>query len=229
MPKLTVGEKAARIKFVLDRVGTTMSRRDLTEAVANEFGVSTRSAQDIFNDAMDSITDVDPLTQRRNRSMVIEKLTNLMKAFQLDIDTLQKWITQCETENLAVTEAMTALSQLDEESDEFDILAAKIRKLPKHKIALMAGLVAEKGRLRANLVKTLSDMARIYGLYTEMPLIQAIQVMANSELLPPELAMKLSGTINGLQRAIEDEMKKVIPAKDKPSFEEEEYTEEHLN
>jgi hypothetical protein len=228
MPQMTVGQKEERYKFVHDLVGTTLSRREITEMVAERFGVTTRTAQNYFTEAMDAITDVDPRSQRRNRAMVIEKLSHLMKASQMDIDTLERMYQKCQAANDAKEAAMIALDDFESESQEFQLQTESIRRMPSHKISLLAGLIAEKGRIRSQLVRTLSDLSRIYGLYTEMPLIQAIQVMANSELLPPELALKLSSSIVNIQQAIEDQMK-TVSVETEEFGDVDEYTTDHLN
>jgi hypothetical protein len=74
---------------------------------------------------------------------------------------------------------------------------------PEVKPNMIAQMIGEKSRVRAQLIKTLSDISRIYGLYTDMPLLQAISVLANSEMLPPELAGRMLVAIEDISSSIE--------------------------
>lgn len=74
---------------------------------------------------------------------------------------------------------------------------------PQVKPNAIAQMIGEKSRVRSQLIKTLSDISRIYGLYTDMPLLQAISVLANSEMLPPELAGRMLVAIEDISSSIE--------------------------
>jgi hypothetical protein len=75
------------------------------------------------------------------------------------------------------------------------------------RLSVIANMIGEKSRVRSQLVKTFSDIARIYGLYTDMPLLQAISVLANSEMLPPEVAGQMLMAIEDMTAMIEKSMK----------------------
>jgi hypothetical protein len=82
-------------------------------------------------------------------------------------------------------------------------LITTARLQPEVKPNAIAQMIGEKSRVRAQLIKTLSDISRIYGLYTDMPLLQAISVLANSEMLPPELAGRMLVAIEDISSSIE--------------------------
>jgi hypothetical protein len=77
----------------------------------------------------------------------------------------------------------------------------------EYRLNIISNMVAEKGRVRGQLVKTYSEIARIYGLYTDMSLLQAISVLANSEMLPPEIAGQILMVIEDMTSMIEKSMK----------------------
>jgi hypothetical protein len=64
-------------------------------------------------------------------------------------------------------------------------------------------MVETKARVRTQLVRAVAEIARVHGLYNEMPLLQAISVLASTELLPPIVASQMLEAIEGISDSIE--------------------------
>lgn len=92
--------------------------------------------------------------------------------------------------------------------DMLEELIKDAKNQPGIKLTAVASIIGQKNQVRAQLGKTLSDMARIFGLYNDMPLLQAINIMAASEILPPELANKMLEAIEDISTSIEQSMQK---------------------
>jgi hypothetical protein len=204
MPKkLTSQQKVDRENFVFAKIRLGLSRKQVELSVCDEFQVAIRTAANIYNAAIESLADEHPGHQRRNRAVILEVLYSQANAFQLDIQTVQEQIQiklnlQEQHQVIKTQLADSSLSKTEQED-----LQAKLEVLPTVRPQAIVQMIVAKSRIRSQLIQTISEIAQIHGLHTDMPLLQAISVLASSEMISPEVAGRMLVAVEDMSSSLE--------------------------
>jgi hypothetical protein len=192
MPKkLTSKQIADRQKFVFSKIRSGFSRKEIELSVCDEFGVAFRTATNIYNDAVESLADERPGHQRRNRAAILEMLHSQAHACQLDLLAAQNQIQI----KLNLQEQRQVINE--------QVPQAELSTLPTARPQTIVNMIVAKSRVRAQLVHTISEIARIHGLYREMPLLDAISTLASSDMISPEVAGRMLVAVEDISSSIE--------------------------
>lgn len=203
MSKLTPQEIADRENFVLSRVRAGFSRKQIALQISEQFGVASTAADDIYNGVIDGLAERSPNDLRRNRAIILEMLHSQVSSYQADLVAVQTQIKislDIQEQRVLIAEKLSIPSLSKERKAA---LRAELKSIHSIRPNVITGMVETKARVRGQLVKAVTEIARVHGLYNEMPLLQAISVLATSELLPPAVANQMLEAIEGISDSIE--------------------------
>jgi hypothetical protein len=205
MRRLTTLEKLNREEFVLSRVSQGFSRREIHGMIKNQFKVSDRAANDIYNAAVDNAPRPTPKESRFNRQVILAAYSGQIRSAHNDMAALQVLIDEANDQNKKRKELIAEFIKNDT-NERREEITNELKTTPPIKITNISGIIAQKNKVRAQLGSSISDLARIFGLFTDMPLLQAVNVIAAAELLPPEVANKMLEAIEDISSSIEQSM-----------------------
>jgi hypothetical protein len=203
MSKLTPQEVATRENFVLSRVRAGLSRKQIALQICEQFGVGSTAADDVYNTVIDGLAERSPNDLRRNRAIILEMLHSQVSSYQADLVAVQTQIkiSLDIQEQRALIAEQLSIPTLSK--DRKAALRNELKSLHSIRPNVITGMVETKARVRTQLVRAVAEIARVHGLYNEMPLLQAISVLATSELLPPTVANQMLDAIEGISDSIE--------------------------
>lgn len=206
--RLTTQEILDREDFVFSQISKGITRREIHSLIKGKFDLSDRGANNVYNAAANNCPRSSPKEYRFNKEIILTAHANQIKSAHADMIALQilidEALDQTKTRKALITEYLEAQTKRREE------IAQELKAAPPIKPTIISSIIGQKNQVRAQLGKTLSDMSRILGLYADMPLLQAINVMASSELLPPDIANKMLEAIEDISSSIEQSMQKEI-------------------
>jgi hypothetical protein len=109
-----------------------------------------------------------------------------------------------------------------------------VKAFPEVRPNVICQMIGAKGRLRGQLVDTLGDIARVQGLYAISPVVEALHVLAEHEILSPELSFQLVQIIEGVSDSIVQAFHKspLVLNGNQDDFgdaDDSEYTQDHLS
>jgi hypothetical protein len=235
MPKnLTPKEKADREKFVFSQIQAGLSRKQIELSICDKFKVANRTAVNIYGAAVDKLIDYGPGHQRRNRAVILEVFHAQVDAFQAEIQAIQD---QIEVKLNLQRQRQVILDKLLDGSftkAEQKVLEAELKAFPEVRPNVICQMIGAKGRLRGQLVDTLGDIARVQGLYAISPVVEALHVLAEHEILSPELSFQLVQIIEGVSDSIVQAFHKspLVLNGNQDDFgdaDDSEYTQDHLS
>jgi hypothetical protein len=207
MRRLTTLEKLNREEFVLSRVSQGFSRREIHGTIKAQFNVSDRAANNIYNAAVDNAPKSTPKETRFNRQVILTAYSGQIRSAHSDMTALQTLIDEANDQNKKRKELIAEFIN-NGDSHRREEITNELKANPLIKITNISSIIAQKNKVRAQLGSSISDLARIFGLFADMPLLQAINVIAAAELLPPEVANKMLEAIEDISSSIEQSMTK---------------------
>ncbi len=203
MPKLSAAESFERDKFIVDRIKMGLSRVSIESQFADRFGLGETQTRLAYQTANDKLVIVDPNHTANTRASLLEILHHQLVETNRDLSKLSQEIdlilnTRISRTNLEIQLA----SSIDK--DEQAALKIELKSLPIHRSKYLLSCLDQRSRFRLSIVKMVTEIARLNGLYVEeLPILRAIQVMANSELIPADTAKSLSSLLENLETSIE--------------------------
>jgi hypothetical protein len=203
MPKLSEAESFERNKFIIDRIKMGLSRVTIESQFADRFGLGETQCRLAYQTANDSLVIVDPNHAANTRASLLEVLHHQLVETNRDIAKISQEIdlileTRSTRSNIEVQLAGSV------DKDEQAALKIELRSLPVHRSKYLLSCLDQRSRFRLLIVKMVTEIARLNGLYVEeLPILRAIQVMANSELIPADTASSLLSLLGNLESSIE--------------------------
>jgi hypothetical protein len=203
MPKLSAAESFERDKFIVDRIKMGLSRVSIEKQFAERFHIKETQARLAYQTANDSLIVVDPNHTARIRSSLLEILHHQLVETNRDIGKVSQEIDLIlETRSTRSRIEALILSSIDKV--EQAALKIELKSLPVHRSKYLLSCLDQRSRFRLLIVKMVTEIARLNGLYVEeMPILRAIQVMANSELIPADTACGLLTILGNLENSID--------------------------
>jgi hypothetical protein len=201
-------EEQERIDWILDRIKIGMSKPDLIRQIENRYQLSTTQARIWLHKANDSLISIDKDLRPRVRSTTIEIVRTQLIGLQQDISKVSAEIRSYE-ENRATRERIQAqlVNADDRERERLKRELAAVRLLkPRYYL----DCISQRARLRISIVKCVTEIGRLEGLYVEeLPVIRALSVLGNSELIPAGVAGSLIDILSNLELALDSVPQKV--------------------
>jgi hypothetical protein len=195
-------ESQERIDWILDRIKIGMSKPDLIRQIENRYQLSTTQARIWLHKASDSLISIDKEHRPRLRAAMIEIVRAQLIGLQQDIAKLSAEIQSYE-ENRATRE-MIQVQLLDADDRERERLKRELAAVRPLKPRYYLDCINQRSKLRLSIITCTTEIGRLEGLYAEeLPVIRALSVLANSELIPAGVAGSLIDILSNLELALD--------------------------
>lgn len=203
MGRLSEAESFERNKFIIDRIRMGLSRVSIERDFAAKFQLGDTQTRLAYQTANDSLIVVDPAHTARTRSSLIEILHHQLVETNRDISKLSQEIDLIlETRSTRSDIEVQLAGSIDKV--EQSSLKLELKSLPVHRSKYLLSCLDQRSRFRGLIIKFVTEIARLNGLYVEeLPILRAIQIMANSELIPAETASGLLSLLGNLETSID--------------------------
>ena len=192
-----------RIDYILRYIKLGFSRIECQNRFQAKYKCGGTQTRLWYCRAVDSLIVVDKVEKPRVRAVLLEVLHSHLVGFQQDLGKITDRLTEMDGDRERRT---MVVEQLAIHTDEKQIksLNRELKSIPSHSIKVYLEAIESRSKTRDRITKTCTEIARLHGLYVEeMPIIKAIQVMAQSELIPAQIASDLLDLIGSLERNID--------------------------
>ena len=195
-------EAQERIDWILDRIKTGISKPDIVRQIENRYQLSTTQARIWLHKASDSLISIDKNRRPRLRAAMIEIVRAQLIGLQQDISKVSVEIQSYE-ENRATRERIQ-VQLLDADDRERERLKREIAAVRPLKPRYYLDCINQRSRDRISIVKCVTELGRLEGLYVEeLPILRALSVLGNSELIPSGVAGSLIDILSNLELALD--------------------------
>ena len=201
--KLSTAESFERNKFITDRIRMGLSRVTIEREFASRFDLGETQTRLAYQTANDSLIVVDPQSAAHTRAGLLEILHDQIVESQRDIGRINKEIEGVET---ARSRRASIENQIlnSTAKGEIDRLNKELKLVPVYRSKYLLSCLDQRSKCRSLIVKFVTEIARLNGLYVEeLPILRAIQIMANSELIPADTASGLLSLLGNLESQID--------------------------
>jgi hypothetical protein len=201
--KLSEAELFSRNKFITDRIRMGMSRVVIERQFSESFGVKESVSRSSYQAANDSLIVIDPNHTEHTRAALIEVIYGQLAGVQHDISKISIEIQSVEAARLRRSNIQVQiLSSID--ANEITRLNRELKSVPQYREKYLISCLEKRSRFRLLVVKFVTEIARLNGLFVEeLPILRAIQIMANSELIPAATASGLLSLLGNLESQID--------------------------
>jgi hypothetical protein len=195
-------EEEERIVFVVDRIRMGIGKSEIVRQIGSRFRLSETQSRIWYHKANDSLISIDKDHRPRVRAAMIEIVHSQLIGLQQDIAKVSAEIQSYES---ARATRATIQAQLigadDREREQLKRELAVVRSLkPRYYL----DSINQRSRLRISIVKCVTEIGRLEGLYVEeLPIIRALSVLSNSELIPSGVAGSLIDVLSNLELALD--------------------------
>jgi hypothetical protein len=201
-------ETQERIDWILDRIKIGMSKPDLIRQIENRYQLSTTQARIWLHKASDSLISIDKDHRPRVRANMIEIIHAQLLGIQQDIAKVSAEIQSYEVSR--ATREKIQVQLLDADDRERERLKREVASVRQLKPRYYLDCINQRASLRISIVKCVTEIGRLEGLYTEeLPVIRALSVLGNSELIPAGVAGSLIDILSNLELALDSIPQKV--------------------
>jgi hypothetical protein len=203
MGRLSEAESFERNKFIIDRIRMGLSRVSIERDFAAKFQLGDTQTRLAYQTANDSLIVVDPNHAANTRAGLLEILHHQLVETNRDIGKVSQEIDLIlETRSTRSRIEAQILSSIDDK--KIASLKIELKSLPVHRSKYLLSCLDQRSRFRSLVVKFVTEIARLNGLYIdEIPILRAIQIMANSELIPADTASGLLTILGNLETSID--------------------------
>jgi hypothetical protein len=201
-------EAQERIDWILDRLKIGISKPDIIRQIENRYKLSTTQARIWLHKASDSLISIDKDHRPKLRAAMIEIVRAQLIGLQQDIAKVSVEIQSYE-ENRATKERIQ-VQLLDADDRERERLKGELTAVRPLKPRYYLDCISQRSSLRISIVKCVTEIGRLEGLYVEeLPILRALSVLGNSELIPSGVAGSLIDILSNLELALDSIPQKV--------------------
>jgi hypothetical protein len=195
-------EAQERINWILDRLKIGIGKPDIIRQIENRYQLSTTQARIWLHKASDSLISIDKDHRPRVRANMIEIIHAQLVGIQQDIAKVSAEIQSYEVSR--ATRETIRVQLLDADDREREQLKRELAAVRPLKPRYYLDSITQRASLRISIVKCVTEIGRLEGLYTEeLPVIRALSVLGNSELIPAGVAGSLIDILSNLELALD--------------------------
>ncbi|WP_310482173.1 hypothetical protein [Chamaesiphon sp. VAR_48_metabat_403] len=195
-------EAQERIDWILNRLKVGMSKPDLIRQIENRYQISTTQARIWLHKASDSLISIDKYRRPRLRAAMIEIVRAQLIGLQQDIAKVSVEIQSYEVSR--ATRERIQVQLLDADDRERERLKGELTAVRPLKPRYYLDCISQRSSLRISIVKCVTEIGRLEGLYVEeLPILRALSVLGNSELIPSGVAGSLIDILSNLELALD--------------------------
>lgn len=192
-----------RIKFVLDRVRMGLSSPEIYRQIMSKYEINRHAASKVYRTALDSTIHIDISHRAHTRASMLEIIHAQLVGVQQDIGKISVEIQLVEDTEKKRNQLLEELARIDKKVERVPI-EQELKGLARFPTRYYITCLDQRSRFRLLVVKFVTEIARLNGLYVEeLPILRAIQIMANSELIPADTASGLLGLLGNLETQID--------------------------
>ena len=192
-----------RIDYLLRHIKLGLSRIECQNRFQAKYQCGMTQTRIWYGRAVDTLIVLDKVEKPRVRAILLEVLHSHLVGFNQDIAKISDRLAEMDADN---ERRSMVVEQLAVHTDEKQIksLNRELKTIPSHPIKVYLDAIESRSKTRDRIVKCCTEIGRLHGLYVEeLPIIKAIQVMAQSELIPAQIASDLLDLIGTLERNID--------------------------
>jgi hypothetical protein len=195
-------DREERISFVVDRIRMGLSKSEIVRQIGSRFGLCETQSRIWYHKAADTLISIDKEQINRVRSSMIEIVHSQIIGLQQDLARVTTEIQSCELAR--ETRSRIQAQLIDADDRERERLKRELSAIKIIKPRYYLDCINQRSRLRISIVKCVVEISRLNGLYVEeLPILRAIQIMANSELIPADTASGLLSLLGNLESSID--------------------------
>ena len=195
-------DEEERISFVVDRIRMGLSKVEIQRQLGVRFKLSTTQSRIWTNKGQDSIVCIDKDRRPKVRAAMIEIIRSQIIGLQQDIGKVSIEIDSYESAR--ATRATIQAQLVDAEDRERERLKRELAAVKPIKHRHYLDSINLRARLRISIVKCVTEIGRLEGLYVEeLPVIRALSILGNSELIPAGVAGSLIDILSNLELALD--------------------------
>lgn len=195
-----------RISFVVDRIHMGLSKMEIQRQLGVRFKISSTQSRIWTNKGYDSIVCIDKDQRPRVKAAMIEIIRSQIVGIQQDLARVSTEVQSCELARESRSRIQARLIDIDIDGDdrERERLKRELASVRQLKPRYYLDSITQRSRLRISIVKCVTEIGRLEGLYVEeLPIIRALSVLGNSELIPAGVAGSLIDILSNLEIALD--------------------------
>jgi hypothetical protein len=179
-----------RISFVVDRIHMGLSKMEIQRQLGVRFKLSSTQSRIWTNKGYDSIVCIDKDQRPRVRAAMIEIVHSQIIGLQQDLARVSTEVQSCELARESRSRIQAQL--IDADDRERERLKRELASVRQLKPRYYLDSINQRSRLRISIVKCVTEIGRLEGLYVEeLPIIRALSILGSSELIPAGVAGSL--------------------------------------
>jgi hypothetical protein len=207
--RMRQSEIEERISFVVDRIRMGISKAEIVRQIGSRFGLSETQSRIWYHKANDSLISIDKDHRPRVRASMLEIVRAQLVGVQQDINKLSVEIHSHEESRAARERIQAQLIDADDDRGR-ERLKRELAAIRPLKPRYYLDCISQRASLRISLVKCVTEIGRLEGLYVEeLPVIRALSVLGSSELIPSGVAGSLIDILSNLELALDSIPQKV--------------------
>ena len=196
-------EEEERIVFVVNRIRMGIGKSEIVRQIGSRFGLSETQSRIWYHKANDSLISIDKDHRPRARAAMLEIIHAQLVGVQQDIGKISTEIQLVEDTEKKRNQLLEQLARTDKKVERVP-LEQELKGLARFPTRYYITCLDQRSRFRLLVVKFVTEIARLNGLYVEeLPILRAIQIMANSELIPADTASGLLSLLGNLETQID--------------------------
>jgi hypothetical protein len=191
-----------RISFVVDRIHMGLSKMEIQRQLGIRFKISSTQSRIWTNKGYDSIVCIDKDQRPRVKAAMIEIIRSQIVGIQQDLARVSTEVQSCELARESRSRIQAQL--IDADDRERERLKRELASVRQLKPRYYLDSINQRSRLRISIVKCVTEIGRLEGLYLEeLPIIRALSILGNSELIPAGVAGSLIDILSNLEIALD--------------------------
>jgi hypothetical protein len=191
-----------RISFVVDRIHMGLSKMEIQRQLGVRFKLSSTQSRIWTNKGYDSIVCIDKDQRPRVRAAMIEIVHSQIIGLQQDLARVSTEVQSCELARESRSRIQAQL--IDADDRERERLKRELASVRQLKPRYYLDSINQRSRLRISIVKCVTEIGRLEGLYVEeLPIIRALSILGSSELIPAGVAGSLIDILSNLEIALD--------------------------
>ena len=196
-------ETADRIEYILKHVKLGLSRIEVQNRFQLKYQCGATQTRIWYCRAIDTLIVVDKIEKPRVRAVLLEVLHSHLVGFNQDIAKISDRLAKMDADNDRRSMIEEQLLIVTDEK-QVKALTKELRAVSDHPVKSYLEAIECRSKTRDRIIKCCAEIGRLHGLYIEeMPLTKAIQVMAQSEMIPAKTAGDLLDLITNFERNID--------------------------
>lgn len=198
---LTITRKISTNEKNLVELG--IGKSEIVRQIGSRFGLSETQSRIWYHKANDSLISIDKDHRPRARAAMLEIIHAQLVGVQQDIGKISTEIQLVEDTEKKRNQLLEQLARTDKKVERVP-LEQELKGLARFPTRYYITCLDQRSRFRLLVVKFVTEIARLNGLYVEeLPILRAIQIMANSELIPADTASGLLSLLGNLETQID--------------------------